>query len=1560
MSTRTVSIIASRPGSYYVKSKNLTVGNYSPDTYENSNAVLYRSGDDYCANKFHCCVLSSLSPSLDNPKRNAWGFVKVSVSKLLEVAGIPSEYVSKINYSAVLTTGYSWSPSPDSPVVVDGLSKFQSAKASIGNGDQVVVPNGDDATATYESTTTVGDAILSLDYYTQGGNSNPTYDGIVCTSFTATITYEIPPCSISISATVRGYDSSDVPTDYDISTSSKSLKAYNDCSCYLTGGASYSGSCGTVAGTWQVSKDRSTWEDADINNSWYCVDSNPVYLRYKATDGTTTAYSGVATVNSTPPTITITASSNCNSVTASATLGKSLDSGFTYKYAIRVSSSSDYGPEQDSGSFESLSPSTAYTVIYRVYGSHGMVYAYNVAPVSTVSAQITDVVATPTCTSININATHTCSSTMTVKLYSDAAREHLVATKTIGGTGANFTGLSTSTAYYYTITATSTTEYRGSSSTLIPGLSLEICTVDFPDIHVGDITSDISIAYPDTMLIETSSNCGSSNPTLYKSADGTNWTSMGSSGSATLNLFSNWHIKAEINIGGHTYTASQSWVVSDPTYSADAVSTKSGSTSLEVSNGQTIDVFETGSYRVRYSLHSTWDTSRIVTKSYTYSWKKGSGSTTTVTTPYVDVSISSGGVYAITNSKVTYTLGSDRKESDVYSLYINPIVFTNGDVYAASSAGRQLISSGGNKPTVNSGEVVLITAENWGTSNITVTWSAFYSANHSTWINAAGSSYCNLYNSRNDRVSFQPLSTDYYYAIGWKVVSIDDIGQRKESSQTYQYSNGSWFICQVGIVPIVEYLPDPHVGAKNDTEFNADASGSYVLGQTFNLSYQWHLKDGTTTVDSKLDITSGSLTSPELSFKITDNGDYTLQCTISGTYAGSTPLTPVVWSADTSIKEITDTGIDDYDRFSMVFTDYYDNLDSAKCFVASRNNVPYFVDLKFGKYLSNIGTMTCTLIGLDRCTTDDGRPVLDMFDEPGCRVCILDRMNPVWIGIVTEASAVETNYYEAESEISMINITAYESTKELALDYVPNTDTGLIAGTLTSVAKKIIPESYQGQIGESNVQYGISISNTSRLTALDQLYAQAGWRYRCRPDTKVFWSSTSPSVDSGVIVVAFDTVTRQYGCFIKNGDAFMSHIESDEVKYSAYDGYLIDFKPSYYQTYNTRTWTVNYDATNVSDAKNIRDKFGTAIVYGVGYSGETIASNMKAWMKINPDYTIDNSMRITKSYDSELDSVVKLDDVDVDGTIYSRFTLTFNGWSFPDLATLDRLTNAGVKPRVYYVNGAGGLYYLELECLPSLSPVNNPRRYYDQAGNKKTAYVVTVIKNSTVPRDSSTTQTSVIESLVQLSSIIFPVFAVDKPLSLPAAGSDLCVGDMVCRVVSIDTLYSEVTIDYISPDAKNIPHGHLTDVLVMDNSGEYNYNSPHPESPYSLYGNTSLTTQGPEGYSILEMERLACRYMQYGSNYNSQGSAMVGAMFFYRNDYEIGTARLPMVGDRIALRKNEGTTSETIATFELQRYEFDMENYAVSIVFGMPIMNIGEVIYNLLSNAGMSIIPADS
>ena len=968
----------------------------------------------------------------------------------------------------------------------------------------------------------------------------------------------------------------------------------------------------------------------------------------------------------------------------------------------------------------------------------------------------------------------------------------------------------------------------------------------------------------------------------------------------------------------------------EPTFSVVLYSEDTGIDSgAEVYDGDSLNVFESSSNKVVISHTSSWDASTTGTHTYDVNGAN-------VSSFYVNGST----VYSITTG---YTIG---RVTNTVSFTVLGLVFTNGTIVCGSD---ELCPGTGVAIDKTAGESLVIIAQGWGSGNNTYEFAAYQTSLSGTnpvalspdngVLNGTGLSSTKI---------LIPYSTEYGYKVALRVSSTDDIG-RVRGTNGYIMSS-SWFTCSVGIVPVVTLLPDPHVGGIN-TEFTGDASKSFVRGYDFTLSYQWGLYENGVLVNDML--STSDLTSSGIVTLINAVGNYELRCTISGTYEDGA-LDPVTVSLPVSIKEIIQTGINDFNRFALVINN------SEKSFVITRKRPPYFTELTFEKSLANIGSLSCKLTGVSK-------DLEDVLHKPGAYITLLDRMNPVWIGVITEPCKVNNNMYNKTVSVVQYNITAYEATKVLALEYIPNNNRGLLSGTITEVAESIIPPKYHGSIGVSSVNYGISLSNTSRLTALDSLYNQAGWRYRCRPNTLEFWEDyVAGNVLSGyndtAMVVHYSN--GQYTCGFANN--FSSDVDG---KVTIYDEFLIDFRPSYYQTYDTRDFVINYDARNVNEIDNIRDKFGTAIVYGVGYSGESIASSMKAWMPINKDYTIDNSMRITKSYDSEIDSVIKLDEVTYNGHRYSRYVITMNGWSFPDFSTLPRLKSytqdISIKPRVYFVNSSNKLHYIELDYDDEgpNPPEPNPRRYYDQANNKKTAYTVCIDQNDTAS-DNSTKVTSVIESLVPLSNIIFPVFAVDYPMSLPDVGDEICVGDMVCNVRYKNNTYNEVVVDYkVSADdwqSNGIPHGHYTDVLVMDNSGEYNQSNPHPNSPYSQYPNTSLTTQGPEGYTIMEMERLACRYMQYGSNYSAEGTSTVSAVFFNREDYEFGTARIPMVGDRIGIKSMSESGEWVVNQFELQKYVFKHDNYSVEMTFGMPILNLGEIIYNMMSNSGMSIIPADS
>ena len=238
--------------------------------------------------------------------------------------------------------------------------------------------------------------------------------------------------------------------------------------------------------------------------------------------------------------------------------------------------------------------------------------------------------------------------------------------------------------------------------------------------------------------------------------------------------------------------------------------------------------------------------------------------------------------------------------------------------------------------------------------------------------------------------------------------------------------------------------------------------------------------------------------------------------------------------------------------------------------------------------------LTCKIIGINKVLNDEGVSVEDLLIEPGATVCLLDRMNPVWIGVLSETSEQDTNNYDKAPLIKIYNITAYESTKKLAIDFLPNTDKGLTSGTITDIAKKIIPVENQGLIGSSKVNYGISLANTSRLVALDQLYSQAGWRYRCRPNTKVYWKEVTSgdyTISSADLIEGTQCEAGDVFVFYNNGLYGCGIVEEYETlpqgSYPSFKttyrvgntlpascyvtvlkSFLIDFRASYYQTYD--------------------------------------------------------------------------------------------------------------------------------------------------------------------------------------------------------------------------------------------------------------------------------------------------------------------------------------------------------------------------------------------------------
>ena len=327
---------------------------------------------------------------------------------------------------------------------------------------------------------------------------------------------------------------------------------------------------------------------------------------------------------------------------------------------------------------------------------------------------------------------------------------------------------------------------------------------------------------------------------------------------------------------------------------------------------------------------------------------------------------------------------------------------------------------------------------------------------------------------------------------------------------------------------------------------------------------------------------------------------------------------------------------------------------------------------------------------------------------------------------------------------------------------------------------------------------------------------------------------------------------------------------------------------------------------------------------GVGYSGEHISSNMRAWMIVNPDYTISKSARVSTSYDSTLDSISKIDIVTGSTTstkTFGRYNLVLNGWSFPTTI------NANYIPTVFYSNSyedSGTVYrhlrnieltYDSSECPPL---EENPRFFYDQNDSKKTSYTISVdLSKSDL---DGVGLSNVVSSLIPMTNIVFNrvllagADGLDGTYWLPSPGEDIRIGDMHATVNTKNAALGSLIFNWDVPSVDKVngvdaawddtdtptPHGHMTDVLVMDDSmtviTEGNYSNPVPSSPKYNFPTINQTTLGPDGYSLMELERLACRYMQYGSNYSSRGSCKIPLPVFRRQDYTIGGYRIPQVG----------------------------------------------------------------
>lgn len=742
----------------------------------------------------------------------------------------------------------------------------------------------------------------------------------------------------------------------------------------------------------------------------------------------------------------------------------------------------------------------------------------------------------------------------------------------------------------------------------------------------------------------------------------------------------------------------------------------------------------------------------------------------------------------------------------------------------------------------------------------------------------------------------------------------------------------------VGVFSVISsFTMVPSEAGPGDT-ITITENTSYVPSvdpQGNTISYLW---SGVSETGDQIEFLPGfTNTSKTPQFKCNAPGTYTISLSADSNLGF---VETAIVTQELLIGEITVVDLGVLNRYSIALRNG-NNIEYL-----TRTTNPAFTDLTFSSVLNEIGNASFVSLGLDDPN------ILNI----GTSVCIIDNLVPIWYGTIVEVNQVNNNVYNSTVKIPMYEVSCDEALKELAMNNI--TISGNVTATVDSLAKQIIPTANQGDIPTTTVPYTISLQETSRLSALDSLSNQVGWRFRCRPNVLGYYIETTVSdgtytlasgqVTQGDSVLIYTNAGYIFGIAATSGSSFTlsSYIEylveePTELYTTWYSSFLVDYAPTYYQNYAPTTYTINNQATDFTDKSNITDRFGSITVYGVGNSGECIASTMKAWMKINLDYTIDGSMKITNSYDSILDSVKNVGETDTQ----ISFQLTFNGWSYPT-------TLPAQGPWVFYTSDSGEVMYISSE----LRNMSNANRYYDTSNMKKTSCVITVSKTATDKYGRYIYD--IISSLSQGTNFVFGVYRLTSVDGL-TVGQELCIGDRIQSIRSINNVLNEVSVNsfYTSIQPQ---HGHMTDVLVMSNSGTYNYSNPDPDSPYSQYPGIERTIQGPEGYTRMELEKLASKYMQYGSNFSARGTCDISLMYFARNDFAVQARRIQMVGDRIAFNRMDETGQYITTNYELQKLEVDTASCMVTVEFGMPNSTLGDALYNINSNAGASIIPCDS
>lgn len=670
--------------------------------------------------------------------------------------------------------------------------------------------------------------------------------------------------------------------------------------------------------------------------------------------------------------------------------------------------------------------------------------------------------------------------------------------------------------------------------------------------------------------------------------------------------------------------------------------------------------------------------------------------------------------------------------------------------------------------------------------------------------------------------------------------------------------------------------------------------------------------------------------------------------------------------------------------------DSYNAVLVGRSVLVPNNGKCVYTNLKFSCRKSESSQATFRLVGAN---TLIGVDIYSLIRQ-GSKVFIVDDNVVVWAGIITDISETNTKSpYSAQSGyVKYHDVTCMDAIYELmysqyegAVYTVTDTVKNLLTGTSSYYG--ILPDGSEGILGyeaqgvnELTQTISFPFTNTDRYSLLTQLVSLTGWHYRYRPNVieaktpctvngnTCTYTSENNVQDGDIIYVdigdyedgLYHTGTM-FGVFtsdvITSNKTFTFNTGSIKNTLDKTTGYvtvirmqsLYDVAPSFYQNEYVRRYTIDKDINNVVNSSSVNDKYGIISVTTRSLQGTTITSQMKGFMKINPDYSIPSAYVIVKSADSY---IINTDFITRPGTMTISY-YDLKGWTTPtDVSEYNNL-----HPCVYHSPSGyqhDPYVYPIPTSLSSQGAIRGITRYIGADNEKYTR----ISFNDYLGSDPDDYTWATNMGLEVGKEIITEVYTLNTTDGL-TVGDYILLGDEIQRIYSITgndiRVYRSISLS--SLDTKDA-HGHMVGTLVFKISSSDGPTSSDIEtgSPMDLYGNTIYTSIAANGQTQMEIELIAQNLLRFGSNYMDNGSATIPLIYFGKTDK--GMFSPFIVGDHLSIQPAyQYPNAKT--EFELIGYDIDTQKYVASVIYGMPVRTMVDILSGVSTNQMVTISNAD-